>query len=91
MNYKNCSSSLRETFGRTHNKAVSKNFRRSILKWNKPKMETDNKMTVRSSIINMPLKYSFSKIDNKAIQVGHETSEGHLTTEKSEHQVAKIL
>ena len=36
---KNCRRSLIETLEKTHNKTASKNFRKSILKWNIPKIE----------------------------------------------------
>ena len=75
MNFKDCRRTSKEILERAHNKTVSKNLRKSIFKWNIPKIERYNKMSVRSSIMNIPLKYSFSKLDDKVIEIGLETSE----------------
>ena len=85
-NFKNNRRSLIETFKETHNKTVSKNFRKSIFKLNITEVEMCSKMSVIESMRDIPLPYLLSKIDDKAIQVGLETSED-LTTEKSEHKV----
>ena len=86
MNFKNCRRSLKETLERTHNKTVRINFRKSIFKWNIPQIERYNKMSVRSSIMNIPLKYSFSKLDNKVIELGLERIE-NFAAENSENKV----
>ena len=43
-------------------------------------------MSVRSSIMNIPLKYSFSKLDDKVIEIGLEINE-NFAAENSEHKV----
>ena len=88
INFKDCRRTLKEILEGIHNKSVRTNLRKSILQWNIPKIERYNKKSMRSSIMNMPLKYAFSQLDAKVIDVGMDTNE-HVVFEELWYQVAK--
>ena len=89
MNYEDCRRILKEIIEGTHNKPVSKNLSKSIFKWNIPKIEGYNKTSRSSSIMNVPLKYAFSKFDAKVIEVGMDTKE-HVVLEELWYKAAVI-
>ena len=88
INVKNYRRSLMGIFEETRNKTVSKNLRKAIFNLNTPEEEIHNKRSVISPIIDIPLKYLFSKLDDKVIDVGLDTSK-NFVSEKLQYKVVE--
>ena len=69
-NFKDNKRNSIETFKGNSNKIVRKNVRKTIGKLNITEIEMCSKLSVMSSIIQIPLKYLFNKINGKVIDVG---------------------
>ena len=59
----------------TYYKTICNNVKKSIGKWDIPKIERYNKISVKPPIMNVPLKYLFYKINSKVIEVCMDTNE----------------
>ena len=74
MNFKNGRRSLTEILERTHNKTVSKDFRKLIFNVNILEIKIHDKISVIPPIIDIPSTYLFRKTDDRVITIGLDTT-----------------
>ena len=73
---------------RTHNKTVCNKLRKSIRKLNTPGIDKYNQISVRASMMDIPLTYLFYKQHNQVIVVDIDTNE-HIVVEELLYEVAE--